>query len=259
VEQFCSFGFVNAQKGYQSAKIVNVDAKDGRELLMVVPPVEVAHLQSQARGAYITITFGWIKLNKHGEINKAENMPEPAEGWSHVHARCRDLAARIAGFGGNGSINISMKLVKTSEEKLLQDYANQAAFLEARQKRESQRRHILNPRPVKKTTAATTALQAEIQELSPFRLNPDYNHYEARKLQSGLQLQDVVASEGERPTCLMHAEMNCFDVEMIFGSLFCTSDYERDTHQVIVKQIRLEYEQQKTIQLSLITFCMPVI
>jgi hypothetical protein len=235
VERICSFGFVNAQKGYQSAKIVNADAKEGKELLMVVPPVEVAHLHSQARGTYITITFGWIKLNKHGEINKAENMPEPAEGWSHVHARCRDLAARVAGFGGNGSININMNMVKKSEEKLLQKYANQTAFLEARQKREGQRAHILNPRPVKRVTAATAALQAEVHELLPFRLNPEYNPYEARKLRSSLQLQD--AGEGESIYYqLMCDAHNCLTLcSSIFG--FLNSN----------RHTRIEQEQEQMI------------
>jgi hypothetical protein len=192
VERFCSFGSVNVEKGYQSAKVVNGGAKDGGEMLMVVPPVEVAHLQSQAKGAYITITFGWIKLNKHGVINKAE-------GWPHVMARCRDLAARILEFGGNGDMHINKTMVRASEEKLLAEYPDQASFIEARQKWESQRAHFLSPRPVKKPSATTVALQAELEKLSPFRINPQYNPYEAKKLRSGLQLQalDTSASEGK--------------------------------------------------------------
>jgi hypothetical protein len=182
-----------------SAKVVNSDAKNGGELLMVAPPVEVAHLQSQAKGAYITITFGWITLNKHGVINKAESMPEPTEGWPHVSARCRDLAARISEFGGNGGMSINRDMVKASEEKLIATYSNQAEFLEARLKREAQRAHYILPRPrPPKPSAATIALQAEVQELLPFRLNPDYNPYEAKKLRSGLQLHalDMDATAG---------------------------------------------------------------
>jgi hypothetical protein len=147
VERFCNFGSVHAQKGYLSAKVVNNDAKDGGKLLMVAPPVEIAHLQSQARGAYIMITFGWIKLNKHGVINKAESMPVPAEGWPHVLARCRDLAARISEFGGNGGMNINTTMVKDLERKLLAEYSDMAAFVEDCKKREAQRAYYLMPRP----------------------------------------------------------------------------------------------------------------
>jgi hypothetical protein len=134
VEDFCSFGVF--ENGYLSAKLT-----ESGDVLMVVPPVEVAHVKSNVTGQKCRIEFGWVLLTSGGTFNKAENMPEPAQGWEHVEARARDVAAGMLVFQ-NG---IDPEMVARSEAILRLKYDSDEAFLRARQSREDNRQNVLPP------------------------------------------------------------------------------------------------------------------
>jgi hypothetical protein len=58
----------------------------------LLPPVWAVHTESKVAGSRVNITFGWITMSIRGIINKANEMEEPAEGWTFVEARFRDEA-----------------------------------------------------------------------------------------------------------------------------------------------------------------------
>jgi hypothetical protein len=120
VEDFCSFGVF--ENGFLSAKLT-----DSGDILMVVPPVEVAHVKSIVTGQKCRIEFGWVQLTSEGTFNKAENMPEPAQGWEHVEARARDVAAGTLAFQ-NG---IDPEMVARSEAILRLKHDSDETFLRA--------------------------------------------------------------------------------------------------------------------------------
>jgi hypothetical protein len=134
VEDFCSFGVF--ENGYLSAKLT-----ESGDVLMVVPPVEVAHVKSNVTGQKCRIEFGWVLLTSEGTFNKAENMPEPAQGWEHVEARARDIAAGMLAFG-NG---IDLEMVAKSEAVLRLKYDSDESFQWARESRENSRQNVLPP------------------------------------------------------------------------------------------------------------------
>ncbi len=155
VEDFCSFGVF--ESGYLSAKLT-----EAGDILMVVPPIEVAHVKSPVTGQKCRIEFGWILLTSEGTFNKAENMPEPAQGWEHVEARARDIAAGML-FFKNG---IDQKMVAKSEAILRSKYDSEEAFLRARQVREDNKQNVLSlsiPTPAE-LAADRRAKEAEKQE-----------------------------------------------------------------------------------------------
>jgi hypothetical protein len=136
VEDFCSFGAF--ESGFLSSKLT-----ESGDVMMMVPPVEVAHVKSDVTGQKCRIEFGCVQLTSEGTFNKAENMPDPAQGWEHVEARARDIAAGMLAFN-NG---IDAEMVATSEAILPAKYNSAQEFLSARQAREGNRQNIM-PRPI---------------------------------------------------------------------------------------------------------------
>jgi hypothetical protein len=86
VENLCAFYSID-NRGSSLCKLFSSD-----ELVMVVPPVRAVHTDSQLGGSRVNITFGWISMSIRGVINKANEMAEPAKGWSYVEARFKDEA-----------------------------------------------------------------------------------------------------------------------------------------------------------------------
>jgi hypothetical protein len=134
VEDFCSFGAF--ESGFLSAKLT-----ESGDILMIVPLVEVAHVKSNVTGQRCRIEFGWVQLTSKGTFNKAENMPDLAQGWKHVEARARDIAAGMLAFQ-NG---IDGEMVARSKAILRAKYSSDEEFLSARQAREDNRPNILPP------------------------------------------------------------------------------------------------------------------
>jgi hypothetical protein len=66
VESFLSFGLIDAEFGYGACKIGTAGS-----VFMVVPPVEIAHVESKKTGARVQLTFGWIQLTTRGTIQRA--------------------------------------------------------------------------------------------------------------------------------------------------------------------------------------------
>lgn len=132
VEEFCQFDVF--EEGYRSCKLTG-----SGDVLMVVPPVEIAHVKSRVTGEKCRIEFGWCQLTATASFNKAENMPAPAEGWEHVEARARDAAAGMLRCG----YPIAAAFVARSEAILRSKYATDEAFQKAREAREEARRNVL--------------------------------------------------------------------------------------------------------------------
>jgi hypothetical protein len=163
VEDFFRFGGVNEEIGYKSCKI----GKRG-SVVMICPPVEVAHVDSKIQGARVQITFGWCLVSSSGAFRKAEKMPEPAEGWAHVEARARDAAFVML----DCEMPVNPALVAASEGILRVQYPSQEAFDIARMEREDSRINIL-PRPrvlsdQRLKEKADKAVQASLLNYNPF-------------------------------------------------------------------------------------------
>lgn len=147
------------------------------EVCMIVPPVEVSHQDSRSTGAKVYIRFGWITLTDMDTVLKAEDMPEPAEGWAHIEARLRDLAFMMR----ECDMPVDGPLVEASEQTLMSKYPSAETFHAARAKREESRVHFLMPRPKLAKPPLTREQQAEKvrkQQLAAAQL---YNPYEAKK------------------------------------------------------------------------------
>ncbi|GAQ92846.1 hypothetical protein KFL_011650010 [Klebsormidium nitens] len=132
VEDFFRFGSFEA--GYLSCKLTS-----SKELLIIVPPVEITHVNSKLTGQRCEIIYGWCQLNSSGAFRKAEGMPQPAEGWAHVEARARDAAAGMLFC----KYPISEELVAKSEAILRAKYDSEEAFIRAREARQDARRNIV--------------------------------------------------------------------------------------------------------------------
>jgi hypothetical protein len=154
VEDFCSFGIF--ESGYLSAKLT-----EKGDLLMVIPPVKIAHVKSNITGQRCVIEYGWVLLSPEGTFNKAENMPDPAQGWDHVEARARDIAAGMLAFK-NG---IDGEMVAKSEAILRSKYDSDEAFLRARQARQDSRQNTLPPPIPSRAEQAASTLAKEAERL----------------------------------------------------------------------------------------------
>jgi hypothetical protein len=78
---------------------------------MVVPPIRIVHTDSKVGGSRVNMKFGWVSMTIRGIINKANDMDEPAEGWSFVEARFRDIAYQMLQHGRK----VDKSMVKHSE------------------------------------------------------------------------------------------------------------------------------------------------
>lgn len=175
VESSLSFGLIDGDYGYGACKI----GKAG-SVLMVVPPVEVAHVESKKTGARVQITFGWIQLTTRGTIQRAEHMPVPDEGWPHVFARIRDAAVHMQAAG----LEVDSSMVKVSEEKLRATYNSLASFTAAREARESNRTRVLPPRPRPPPLPPRTVSKSRLAEKakkSALAAQELYKPFEAKK------------------------------------------------------------------------------
>jgi hypothetical protein len=173
VESFLSFGLIDADCGYGSCKVGSAGS-----VLMIVPPVEIAHIESKKTGARVQITFGWIQLTTTGTIQRVEKSPKPAEGWPHVFARIKDAANYMQGAG----FGVDEAMVKVSEQKLRAKYASQALFAAAREARESSTIHVLPappspPPPPPQLSDSTVAEKARKAADAAKQL---YNPFEAK-------------------------------------------------------------------------------
>jgi hypothetical protein len=144
---------------------------------MIVPPVEVAHQDGKSTGAKVYITFGWITLTDMDTIVRAEDMPEPSEGWAQVEARLRDLAFKMHSC----DMPVDKGLVKASEATMRSQYPAIDAFNAARAERESSRIHVLLPRPKVPLPPLSQEEQAEKARKRQMAAAQPYNPYEAKK------------------------------------------------------------------------------
>jgi hypothetical protein len=139
VEEFLGFSEANDKMGYLSCKLF-----PSGELVMVVPPIRVVHVESEKSGSKVSITFGWISMTARGLINLADNMEEPAQGWEFVQARFWDLAENMQEV----EYAVDAKMVEQSEAILMESYGlDKEAFLAARNARSMVDEHYIMPRP----------------------------------------------------------------------------------------------------------------
>jgi hypothetical protein len=138
VENFCRFQIIDESRGFGAAKLFS-----SGEIVMVVPPLEVVHVDSPTVGARVHFTFGWVSMSEGGLISHAENMPEPAEGWAHVDARVRDHAYEMLAC----EWDINPVMVENSEAFLLAQYPDEDTCQVARMERAEAKGHYILPRP----------------------------------------------------------------------------------------------------------------
>jgi hypothetical protein len=172
VENICKFDRVCPELGMGSGKVLPKG-----EVCMIVPPVEVAHQDSKSTGAKVYITFGWITLTDMDTIVRAEDMPEPTEGWAHVEARLRDLAFKMKLC----DMPVDDSLVKVSEATLLSQYPSADVCKAARAKREESRVHVFMPRPKVSKPPLSQEEQSEKVRKMQVAAAQLYNPYEAKK------------------------------------------------------------------------------
>jgi hypothetical protein len=107
--------------------------------------MEVTHTESLVAGSKVHFVFGWVSMTARGIINHAEDMKEPAEGWSHVNARVRDHAFNMLDV----KMGVDYDMVLASETILRAEYESDEAFLAAREERNERDAHFIMPRPAK--------------------------------------------------------------------------------------------------------------
>ncbi|GAQ92991.1 hypothetical protein KFL_012380010 [Klebsormidium nitens] len=153
---------------------------DRGEIFMVVPPVEVSHIESKLTGARVIITFAWIQLTAAGTIIWPEGAEDPAQGRPHVEARLRDIAWDMS----DCEYELADGLLENSENRLRTAYQTQEAFDQARDERDLDRTHVLpQPKParsaVQTTVVATQSQSVQTRETAfpAYRDEWAYNPY----------------------------------------------------------------------------------
>ncbi|GAQ86062.1 hypothetical protein KFL_002680080 [Klebsormidium nitens] len=139
VQEFCGFGTVNEKRGHGACKLLA-----SGEVLVVVPPVEVTHTYSKAAGARVHFVYGWVQMTITGNISKAEDMVEPAQGWQFVERWIRD---QVWDMLTDLEMGVSEAMVAASEAILLSEYGSQEECDAARVERSMVVEHYVMPRP----------------------------------------------------------------------------------------------------------------
>jgi hypothetical protein len=139
VEEFCAFNLVKEKRGAGPCKLLAPG-----EVLVVVSPVEVTHTYSNAAGARVHFVYGWVQMTIAGNITKAEDMVEPAQGWQFVERWIRD---KVEAMFADLEMAVSPDMVAASEAILLSEYESEEEFRAARVERGIVAEHYLMPRP----------------------------------------------------------------------------------------------------------------
>jgi hypothetical protein len=138
VEEFCGFTLVNEKRGSRPCKLLATG-----EVLVVVPPIEVTHTFGKASGARVHFVYGWVQMTISGDISKAEDMLEPAQGWEFVEGWIRDQVVNMQ----DCEMAVSPEMVAASEQILRSQYPSLEACEKARADRSMVDEHYIMPRP----------------------------------------------------------------------------------------------------------------